>query len=64
MKFVFVMGLIFLLFGCTRIVYVPHGQAVRLRETKRNVKIWVKTKDGDLAAGKIDLPEGWYCLPK
>lgn len=45
-------------------VYVPDGQAVRLRETVRGVKVWVKTSDGDTVPGKMDLPEGWYCLPK
>jgi hypothetical protein len=44
-------------------VYVPHGDAVRLRETVKGVKVWVKTKDGDIVPGEMDLPEGWYCLP-
>lgn len=52
--------------GCAGLyttVYVPHGDAVRLRETVKNVKVWVKTKDGDIVPGKMNLPEGWYCLP-
>ncbi len=44
-------------------VYVPHGDAVRLRETVKDVDVWVKTKTGDIVPGKMDLPEGWYVLP-
>ena len=55
-----------MLTGCKYVqtVYVPHGQAVRLRETKKQVKVWVKTETGEIVPGKMDLPEGWYCLPK
>lgn len=49
--------------GMYTTVYVPHGDAVRLRETVKDVKVWVKTKDGDTVPGKMDLHEGWYCLP-
>lgn len=52
--------------GCahfTNTVYVPDGAAVRLREEVKNVKVWIKTKDGKIVPGKINLPEGWYCLP-
>lgn len=57
-------SLFVLLVSCGyKTVYVPHGDAVRLRETIKDVKVWVKTKDGDIVPGKIDLPEGWYCLP-
>lgn len=49
--------------GCfSRTVYVPDGQAVRLRQTIKKAKIWVKTDDGDTVEGTMDLPEGWYCL--
>jgi len=55
---------IMLLPGCgVRTIYVPHGTPVRLRETVKNVKIWVKDADGEPVAGKMDLPEGWYALP-
>jgi len=50
-----------LLSGCsliTRTIYIPHGQAVRLRQEVKNVKVWVKTKDGETAEGKMTLPEG------
>jgi len=52
-----------LITGCTRTVYVPHGTPVRLRETVKNAKVWVKNSDGQVVAGMMDLPEGWYCLP-
>jgi hypothetical protein len=49
--------------GCVRTVYIPAGSPVRLRETLKNVKVWVKDADGSVVAGKMDLPEGWYALP-
>lgn len=58
-----------LLTGCaggspfTRTIYVPHGTPVRLRETIKDAKVWVKDADGQVVAGKMDLPEGWYALP-
>ena len=52
-----------LLTGCVRTVYVPHGTPVRLRETVKDAKVWVKDADGKPIAGKMDLPEGWYALP-
>ena len=48
--------------GCTRTIYVPAGEPVRLRETIRDAKVWVLDADGQPAAGKMDLPEGWYAL--
>lgn len=53
----------FLLAGCVRTVYVPHGAPVRLRETIRDAKVWVKEADGRVCEGRMDLPEGWYALP-
>ncbi|MBN1123937.1 MAG: hypothetical protein JXA82_02940, partial [Sedimentisphaerales bacterium] len=52
--------------GCmrTRTVYIPPGEPVRLRETVKNVKIWTVDKNGKPVPGKVDLAEGWYCLPK
>jgi hypothetical protein len=49
--------------GHYRTVYVPHGDAVKLRETIKNVKVWIKTTEGGIIPGEMDLPEGWYCLP-
>ncbi len=50
--------------GCfgSRTVFVPSGEPVRLRETIKGAKIWTLDKDGKPVAGKMDLPEGWYCL--
>ena len=54
---------ILLLPGCMRTVYVPHGTPVRLRETVKDVKVWVKDADGEPVPGRMDLYEGWYALP-
>lgn len=51
--------------GCgrgTRTVYVPHTEPVRLRETVRNVKVWVKDSTGKTIPGRLDLPEGGFYL--
>ena len=57
-------ALLVLLSGCgTRTIYVQHGTPVRLRETVKDAKVWVKDADGQVVAGEMDLPEGWYCLP-
>ena len=52
-----------LLAGCVRTIYVPHGTPVRLRETIRDVKVWVKEANGQAVESRMDLPEGWYALP-
>lgn len=64
--FVIIYSLLASFSGCKfyQTVYVPHGQAVRLRETVKGVKVWVMTKTGEMVPGKMDLPNGWYCLPK
>ncbi len=54
---------ILLLTGCVRTIYVPHGTPVRLRETVKDVKVWVKDADGEPVAGRMDLYEGWFALP-
>lgn len=52
------------LVGCgTRTIYVPDGQPVKLRESLKGVKIWVKDKDGNTIATYMDIPEGWFVLP-
>ena len=53
---------ILLLTGCVRTIYVPHGTPVRLRETVKDVKVWVKDAGGEPVAGRMDLPEGWYAV--
>ena len=56
--------LVICLAGCwTRTIYVPAGEPVRLRETVRAAKVWVLDENGKPVAGRMDLPEGWYCLP-
>ena len=53
--------------GCTmftRTIYVPDGKMIRTRRTVHNWPIWVKEKDGNVAEGRMDIPEGWYCAPK
>lgn len=55
---------LFLAIACVnKVVYVPHGDAVKLRETIKKAKVWVKTKEGDIVPGTMDLPNGWFCLP-
>ena len=55
---------VLLLSGCgARTIYVADGEPVRLRETIRNAKVWVKDQHGQNVAGKMNLPEGWYALP-
>ena len=54
---------ILFLTGCVRTIYVPHGTPVRLRETVKDVRVWVKDADGEPVAGRMDLYEGWYALP-
>ena len=49
--------------GCAK-VYIPHGQAVQLRQDIKNVEVWVIDKDGNRVAAELPiLPEGYYCLP-
>ena len=52
--------------GCgARVVYVPHGEPVRLAESVK-ARVWVKGADGApvRSSNRITLPEGWYSLPK
>jgi len=43
-------------------IYVPAGQAVKLRQSLVSIKVWVRTKDG-IEPCVMSIPEGWYCLP-
>ena len=55
---------IFFLTGCgARTIYVADGEPVRLRETIHGAKVWVKDQHGKTVPGRVDLLEGWYCLP-
>lgn len=51
--------------GClfTETIYIPYGTPVRLRETVKDIKVWIIDKDGNKVASKMDLPNGWFCLP-
>ena len=61
---ILILLVVLLLPGCgTRTIYVPHGTPVRLRETIRDARVWVLDANGKPVAGRIDLPEGWFCLP-
>ena len=55
---------IFLFCSCaTRVVYIEPGKSVRLRETVKNVKVWVKTDQGEVLPGVADLKEGGFYIP-
>ncbi len=60
-----ILAVVLILPGCgrTRTIYMPPGEPVRLRETIEGAKVWVMDKDGKAVAGRVDLAEGWYCLP-
>lgn len=49
----------------TRVIYVPHGEPVRLAEPIK-AHVWVKDASGKIvkSANKVAIPEGWYALPK
>ena len=59
-KTIFLMSGIWLT-GCYKTVYVEAGDAVRLRETVKGVKVWVKVGN-EWEASEMTLPEGWYCI--
>ena len=51
--------------GTSRVIYVPHGEPVRLAESVK-ARVWVKDSTGKIVRSnnKIIIPEGWYALPK
>ena len=59
---VIVLCLLFITGCANRTVYIPEGEPVRLRETIRGAKVWVKDSNGNTVAGRVDLLEGWYVL--
>lgn len=64
--FVFLFWLLAMLMlasGCTRTIYIPYGEPVRLRETVKDAKVWVLDEDGEPVKGRIDLHEGWFAGP-
>lgn len=62
MQKIIALFMLLILSGCAaQTIYVPNGQAVRLKQPVR-AKVWVKTDTGE-QAGKMTIPAGWYCLP-
>jgi len=51
--------------GSTRVIYVKHGEPVRLAETVK-ARVWVLDASGKpvQSVNRIELQEGWYALPK
>jgi hypothetical protein len=53
--------------GCTtsRVIYVPHGEPVRLAESVK-AKVWTVDSTGKTVRSnnRITIHEGWYALPK
>ena len=49
----------------SRVIYVPHGEPVRLAESVK-AKVWVVDASGKTVRSKnrIIIHEGWYALPK
>jgi hypothetical protein len=49
--------------GCgTRVVFIPEGEPVRLREPIPKAKVWVMGADGAPVATTHRLESGWYVL--
>lgn len=50
--------------GCfSKVVYVPAGKSVMLRQELKSVKVWAKDAKGNLVPGTLTLREGWFVLP-
>lgn len=51
--------------GSTRVIYVKHGEPVRLAESVK-ARVWVLDDSGKSvrSMNRITIPEGWYTLPK
>jgi len=49
----------------SRVIYVPHGEPVRLAEDVK-AKVWIVDASGKTVRSKnrITIHEGWYALPK
>jgi hypothetical protein len=49
----------------SRVIYVPHGEPVRLAESVK-AKVWVVDANGKnvRSNNRITIHEGWYALPK
>ena len=63
MKIVCVFIIFAVIVGCGgKVIYLDPGDAVRLRQDVKNVKVWVKTKDGEIIPTKTDLKEGGFYM--
>jgi hypothetical protein len=64
MKKLMIVLFVFLAIGCAnryRTVYVPQGDAVKLRETLKNVDVWIKPVITEKPIpGNMTIYEGWY----
>jgi hypothetical protein len=49
----------------SRVIYVPHGEPVRLAESVK-ARVWVVDASGKSvrSQNRITIHEGWYALPK
>ena len=49
----------------SRVIYVPHGEPVRLAESVE-ARVWTVDANGKTVRSKnrITIHEGWYALPK
>ena len=63
---VFLLALMSMSVSCaSRVIYVPHGEPVRLAESVE-AKVWTVDASGKTVRSKnrITIHEGWYALPK
>ena len=63
---VFLLALMSMSVSCaSRVVYVAHGEPVRLAESVK-AKVWVVDSTGKSVRSnnRIIIHEGWYALPK
>lgn len=49
--------------GCATAVFVPNGKAVRNAKPIK-CKVYVKCDDGKERLVTMEIPAGWYMLPK
>jgi hypothetical protein len=52
--------------GCSsRVILVPHGEPVRLAEPAK-ARVWVVDSTGKQvqSQNRVEIPAGWYALPK
>lgn len=62
----FLLALMSMSVSCaSRVIYVPHGEPVRLAESIE-ARVWTVDASGKTVRSKnrITIHEGWYALPK